>query len=201
MPYNLNPEPGHSQRRHLSAGRLPDGRLRSPRPRNQSHHSEDLVVHAGGPTTRTTAATAATVTTSQGFLSSIRAPLTENSYVTRVDHDFGEKWRFFATYRYMRLVNLTTNQADIGGATAWRHQGDAGGHGAAPAEPGLPGARHDHHRDAHRHQRVPLQLHAQLLAVGQRPMRRRSFPAWAARSKSAAEPRLPRRKAALAPIP
>jgi hypothetical protein len=51
----------------------------------------------------------------QGFLSSIRAPLTENSYVARIDRDFGEKWRLFASYRYMRLVNLTTNQVDIGG--------------------------------------------------------------------------------------
>ena len=50
-----------------------------------------------------------------GYLSSIRQPLTENSYVARVDHDFGERNRFFATYRYMRLVSLTNNQADIGG--------------------------------------------------------------------------------------
>jgi len=50
-----------------------------------------------------------------GFLSTIRQPLTENSYVSRLDHNFSESWRFFATYRYMRLVNLTNNQADIGG--------------------------------------------------------------------------------------
>jgi len=51
----------------------------------------------------------------EGFLATIRQPLTENSYVARLDHDFGERNRFFATYRYMRLVNLTNNQADIGG--------------------------------------------------------------------------------------
>jgi hypothetical protein len=52
----------------------------------------------------------------QGFLSTIRAPLTQNSYVGRIDHDFGAKNRFFGTYRFMRLVNLTNNQVDIGGA-------------------------------------------------------------------------------------
>lgn len=52
----------------------------------------------------------------QGFQSTIRAPLTQNSYVSRFDHDFGTRNRFFATYRYMTLTNLTTNMVDIGGA-------------------------------------------------------------------------------------
>jgi hypothetical protein len=52
----------------------------------------------------------------QGFQSTIRAPLTQNSYVSRVDHDFGTRNRFFATYRYMTLTNLTANMVDIGGA-------------------------------------------------------------------------------------
>ncbi|MBI3681982.1 MAG: carboxypeptidase regulatory-like domain-containing protein [Acidobacteria bacterium] len=52
----------------------------------------------------------------QGYLSTIRAPLTSNTYVGRIDHDFGSNHRFFGTYRFLRLVNLTTNQVDIGGA-------------------------------------------------------------------------------------
>jgi len=51
-----------------------------------------------------------------GFLSSIRAPLTTNNYIGRIDHDFSEKWRWMTSYRFTRLVNLTTNQVDIGGA-------------------------------------------------------------------------------------
>uniref|UniRef100_Q025D2 Cna B domain protein n=1 Tax=Solibacter usitatus (strain Ellin6076) TaxID=234267 RepID=Q025D2_SOLUE len=51
----------------------------------------------------------------QGFQSTIRAPLTQNSYVSRIDHDFGTRNRFFGTYRYMSLTNLTTNMVDIGG--------------------------------------------------------------------------------------
>jgi len=52
----------------------------------------------------------------QGYLSTIRSPLTQNSYVARIDHDLGEKNRLFATYRYSTVKNLTTNQVDIGGA-------------------------------------------------------------------------------------
>jgi len=64
-----------------------------------------------------------------GFLSTIRAPLTSNNYVARIDHDFGEKWRFYTTYRSQRLVSLTTNQVDIGGALP----GDTFGQPAATA--------------------------------------------------------------------
>jgi hypothetical protein len=52
----------------------------------------------------------------QGWIAPIRAPLTQNNYVSRVDHAFTEKWRLMATYRYSKIVNLTTNQYDIGGA-------------------------------------------------------------------------------------
>lgn len=52
----------------------------------------------------------------QTYNSSVRAPLTQNSYVARIDHDFGTRNRLFGTYRYMTLTNLTTNMVDIGGA-------------------------------------------------------------------------------------
>jgi hypothetical protein len=52
----------------------------------------------------------------QAFLGSIRAPLTTNNYVGRIDHDFSDKQHFYVTYRDYKLVNLTTNQVDIGGA-------------------------------------------------------------------------------------
>jgi len=54
----------------------------------------------------------------QGFLGSIRAPLTTNNYVGRIDHDFTEKQHFYLTYRDYKLINLTTNQTDIGGVIA-----------------------------------------------------------------------------------
>jgi hypothetical protein len=52
----------------------------------------------------------------QGYITSMRTPLTSNNYVGRVDHDFNDKWRWMASYRYTRLVSLSNNQVDIGGA-------------------------------------------------------------------------------------
>jgi hypothetical protein len=51
----------------------------------------------------------------QGFLASIREPQTSNSYVGRIDHDFGDKWHWYAAYRDYKLINLSPNQVDIGG--------------------------------------------------------------------------------------
>jgi hypothetical protein len=51
----------------------------------------------------------------QGYLSSLRAPQRSNSYISRIDHDFGERWRFMTSYRYTRYVELNTAQVDIGG--------------------------------------------------------------------------------------
>jgi hypothetical protein len=42
-------------------------------------------------------------------------PLSDNFVVGRLDHDFGDKWRFMASYRYFKENNPTTNQVDIGG--------------------------------------------------------------------------------------
>jgi hypothetical protein len=50
-----------------------------------------------------------------GYLSNLSYPLGNDFGVVRVDHDFGAKWRFFASYRYFRETNPTTNQVDIGG--------------------------------------------------------------------------------------
>ena len=51
----------------------------------------------------------------QGFLASIREPVTSNNYVGRIDHDFSDKWHWYLTYRDYKLVSLTGNQVDIGG--------------------------------------------------------------------------------------
>ena len=65
----------------------------------------------------------------QGYLGSIREPLTSNNYVGRIDHDFGNKWHWYLTYRDFKLVSLTGNQIDIGGALP----GDTFGNPAAKA--------------------------------------------------------------------
>jgi hypothetical protein len=51
----------------------------------------------------------------QGWTGALRSPLTQNNYVGRIDHAFNDKWRWMASYRYSKIINLTTNQFDIGG--------------------------------------------------------------------------------------
>jgi hypothetical protein len=51
----------------------------------------------------------------QGFQGIASIPYTSNFYVGRIDHDFGDKWRFMTSYRYFKSDQLTTNQIDIGG--------------------------------------------------------------------------------------
>ena len=109
--YNLNPSPVTVRRRDLPAGGLPGGPVRSARHRHQPDRVQIWNKQMplpnnplGGDTFNT-----------QGFLGTIRTPLTSNNYVGRIDHDFSDKWHWYVTYRDFKLVNLTTNQVDIGG--------------------------------------------------------------------------------------
>ena len=52
-----------------------------------------------------------------GFRGNVAIPQTSNFAFTRVDHDFGEKWRLTTSYRYYNLVHSDTNQIDISGGT------------------------------------------------------------------------------------
>jgi hypothetical protein len=55
----------------------------------------------------------------QGYLSTIRLPLTSNNYVGRIDHDFGSKHHFFTSFRAFKLLNHPSNvQVDVGGLIA-----------------------------------------------------------------------------------
>ncbi|HLK19631.1 MAG TPA: carboxypeptidase-like regulatory domain-containing protein, partial [Bryobacteraceae bacterium] len=62
-----------------------------------------------------------------GFISALTYPLSTNFGVVRMDHDFGNKWRWFSSYRYFSQQNPDTNQVDIGGLLP----GDTKGHAAA----------------------------------------------------------------------
>ncbi len=50
-----------------------------------------------------------------GFRANVGIPQNDNFGVLRLDHDFGDKWRFNGTYHYYRLERATTSQVDIGG--------------------------------------------------------------------------------------
>ncbi len=49
----------------------------------------------------------------QGYLSSLALPITSNFFVGRIDHDFGEKWKFMSSYRYYSFSQQTSNQTNL----------------------------------------------------------------------------------------
>jgi hypothetical protein len=51
----------------------------------------------------------------QAFRANVALPYRSDFGVARLDHDFGPKWHFNASYRYYKLVRSTTSQVDIGG--------------------------------------------------------------------------------------
>jgi hypothetical protein len=70
-----------------------------------------------------------------GYLSNLSYPLSTNFGVVRIDHDFGAKWRFNASYRYFGKDNPTTNQTDIGGLLPGDTLGQAASASAFPVSP------------------------------------------------------------------
>jgi len=51
----------------------------------------------------------------QGYLARISLPQSSDFFVVRLDHDFGDKWKFISSYRYYSFTQLATTQVDIGG--------------------------------------------------------------------------------------
>jgi hypothetical protein len=49
------------------------------------------------------------------FRRNLAIPQNDNFGVVRIDHDFGPKWHFIASYRYYHLKRATDDQVDIGG--------------------------------------------------------------------------------------
>jgi Carboxypeptidase regulatory-like domain len=50
-----------------------------------------------------------------GYHANVALPQKSDFGVARVDHDFGSRWHFNASYRYFKLTKATNNQVDIGG--------------------------------------------------------------------------------------
>jgi hypothetical protein len=50
-----------------------------------------------------------------GYYAALKLGIRDDFMVARMDHDFGSKWRAFASYRWFSLKDPTTNQVDIGG--------------------------------------------------------------------------------------
>jgi hypothetical protein len=62
----------------------------------------------------------------QGYLSTIRLPLTSDVYVGRIDHDFNSKNRFFTSFRAQHLERTVNTQVDVGGLLQGTSRGQYG---------------------------------------------------------------------------
>src|SRR3989475_2573038 len=62
----------------------------------------------------------------QGYLSTIRLPLTSNVYVGRIDQDFNSQHRFFTSFRAQHLINTVNTQVDVGGLLPGTTRGQYG---------------------------------------------------------------------------
>ncbi len=49
----------------------------------------------------------------QGYLGQLSIPQSSNFFVGRLDHDFGEKWKFMSSYRYYSYTQQTNNQTTL----------------------------------------------------------------------------------------
>lgn len=50
----------------------------------------------------------------QGYLGTLSLPQTSNFFVGRIDHDFGDKWKFMSSYRYYSYSQQTSSQTTLG---------------------------------------------------------------------------------------
>ena len=70
-----------------------------------------------------------------GFLSNLSLPQKSNFMVGRIDHDFGEKWKFMASYRYYSFSQLAATQVDLGGLLPGATQGQYKSFAPRPVKP------------------------------------------------------------------
>jgi hypothetical protein len=69
----------------------------------------------------------------QGFSTTVGLPRNDDFGVTRIDHDFGQKWHFTTTYHYYRVTANTTDQVDVGGVMPGDTLGQGASHSVRPA--------------------------------------------------------------------
>ena len=71
----------------------------------------------------------------QGYLGNLALPQSSTFLVGRVDHDFGEKWKFMASYRYYKFTQLAGTQVDLGGLLPGATQGQYKSFAPRPVQP------------------------------------------------------------------
>ena len=71
----------------------------------------------------------------QGYLSNLSLPQTSNFIVGRIDHDFGDKWKFMSSYRYYSFKQLVSTQVDMGGLLPGSTAGQYKSYAPRPVKP------------------------------------------------------------------
>jgi hypothetical protein len=71
----------------------------------------------------------------QGYLGTVPLPLKSTIMVGRIDHDFGEKERFFVSYRYYKFNQLSSVQTDFGGVLPGDTLGSYSAKAVRPQQP------------------------------------------------------------------
>ncbi len=71
----------------------------------------------------------------QGYLANLSLPQTSNFVVGRIDHDFGEKWKFMSSYRYYSFKQLVNSQVDMGGLLPGSSRGQYSSFAPRPVKP------------------------------------------------------------------
>lgn len=71
----------------------------------------------------------------QGYLTNLSLPQTSDFGVIRIDHDFGDKWKFMSSYRYYKFSQAVNTQTDIGGVLSGAVKGQAKSFASRPQKP------------------------------------------------------------------
>ncbi|HLJ45155.1 MAG TPA: carboxypeptidase regulatory-like domain-containing protein [Bryobacteraceae bacterium] len=51
----------------------------------------------------------------QGYIANLALPQSSDFLVGRIDHDFGDKWKFMSSYRFYDFSQVVSTQVDVGG--------------------------------------------------------------------------------------
>ncbi len=70
----------------------------------------------------------------QGYVGNLSLPQKSTFMVGRIDHDFGDKWKFMTSYRFYDFSQLVSAQVDVGGLLG----GSAGQYNAYASRPQKP---------------------------------------------------------------
>jgi hypothetical protein len=71
----------------------------------------------------------------QGYNGNLALPQSSKFLVGRIDHDFGDKWKFMSSYRYYNFTQLVNTQVDLGGVLPGAVQGQYKSYAPRPVKP------------------------------------------------------------------